>query len=186
MRGRPDDPSRYRVAVLAAVAAAAALSCRTAEIRQHDEAVFGHFATLAEARAYAKKPKRVQFQGVKIENDGCGDYEVEIDGADTQRQRSSFAAEAQKAGFAVTFEQQGEPLKPPAGEVYGVFGSTTTVGTANALAWKLASVNFRYIDVVPSGKRWLVVMPQVPVKSALSIAREAAKAGFHVQFRPAA
>jgi len=29
------------------------------------------------------------------------------------------------------------------------------------------------------------VMPQVPVKSALSVAQELAKAGFHIQFQPA-
>lgn len=171
--------------MLAAVAAAAAISCRTAEVRHHDEAVFGHFATLAGARAYAKKPKRDGFQGIKFENDGCGDYEVEIDGADTQQQRSSFAAEAHKAGYEVTFEQQGEPLQPPAKQVYGVFASKTTLEAANALAWKLAPLGFRYIDVVPSGTRWLVVMPQVPVKSALSIAREVAHAGYRIQFRPA-
>jgi hypothetical protein len=174
-------------AVLVALVAAALISagpaCRTGETRQHDEAVFGHFTTSAAARRFAATPKRAGFQGLKIENDGCGDFELEIDGADTQKDRSSFAAEAAKAGFQVTFEQTGEPLSPPPGQVVGVFAKKATLTAANALAWKLAAQNFRYIDIVPSNGRWLVVMPQVPVKAALGIAREAATAGFHLQFR---
>jgi|SRR5579884_159773 len=163
--------------------ALAAATCRAPEFRAHDEAVFGHFASRGAAIAYARKPKRVKFQGIKIENDGCGDYEVEIDGADTQQQRGSFAAEATKAGFHVTFEQRGEPLQPPTRQVVGVFSSFSTVTAANTLAWKLAAVGFNYVDIVPSGARWLVVLPQVPVKNSLSIAKEVAKAGFHIQFR---
>jgi len=128
-------------------------------------------------------PKSLHYQGIKIEVEGCGDFEVEIDGADTQKQRTSFAAEAAKSGFQITFEQRGEPLQPGPNEVVGVFASKTTLAAANALAWKLAPLGFRYVDVVPSGRRWLVVMPQVPVRSALSIAKEVAKAGYRIQFR---
>ena len=171
--------------MLAAVAAATAIACtRTHEARVHDEAVFGHFATLAGARREVKKARRVRFQGLTIQNEGCGDYKVYIGGADTQQQRSSFAAEARKAGFQITFEQTGEPLKPPHGQVYGVFGKFGTIAAANALSWKLASVGFNYTEIVRIGSRWAVVMPQVPVRSALSIAKEAAKAGFHIRFSP--
>jgi hypothetical protein len=163
--------------------AAAAVVCRAPEVRAHDEAVFGHFATRAAAISFARMPRRAGFQGLKVEDDGCGDFELEIDGADTQQQRSSFSAEAVKAGYQVTFEQRGEPLQPDKNEVVGVLGSKTTVTAANTLAWKLATANFRYIDVVSSGRRWLVVMPQVPVRNALSIAKEVAQAGFHVQYR---
>jgi hypothetical protein len=161
----------------------AALVCRAPEVRQHGEVVFGHFATRAAAVAYARKPARLRYRGIKIEDDGCGDFEVEIDGADTQKQRASFAAEAAKSGFQITFEQRGEPLQPGPNEVVGVFASKTTLAAANALAWKLAPLGLRYIDVVPSGRRWLVVMPQVPVRSALSIAKEVAKAGYRITFR---
>ena len=162
---------------------ALAAGCATPETRTHDEVVFGHFATRAAAVAYARKPKSLQYQGIKIEDEGCGDFEVEIDGADTQKQRTSFAAEAAKSGFQITFEQRGEPLQPGPNEVVGVFASKPTLAAANALAWKLAPLGFRYVDVVPSGRRWLVVMPQVPVRSALSIAKEVAKAGYRIQFR---
>ena len=172
--------------MLAVAAVALSLAgCATPEIRQHNEAVFGHFASAAAAQAYARRPKKLGFQGLKIENEGCGDWELEIDGADTARQRASFSAEATKAGFHISVAQAGDPLNPPPGEVVGVLARKATVTAANALVWQLVSRGWQYLDIVHSGGKWLVVMPQVPVKSALSIARELAKAGFHVQFQPA-
>jgi len=172
------------VLALAAVALTLA-GCQAPEVRQHDEAVFGHFASAAAAKAYARRPKALGFQGLKIENEGCGDWELEIDGADTTAQRASFSAEATKAGFRISFEQTGDPLSPPAGQVVGVLARKATVTAANAFVWKVVAQGWQYVDIVYVGGKWLVVMPQVPVKAALSIARELAKAGFHVQFQPA-
>lgn len=169
---------------LAAVALTLA-SCPAPEVRQHDEAVFGHFASAAAASTYGRRAKRLGFQGLKVENEGCGDWELEIDGADTARQRASFSAEATKAGFHISFEQTGDPLSPPAGQVVGVIARKSTVTAANALVWNLVDRGWQYLDVVYSGGKWFVVMPQVPVKAALSIARELSKAGFHIQFQPA-
>jgi hypothetical protein len=185
-----------RVAVLllvlpAAFAAGAAArpstttaTCQTSEVRVHDEAVFGHFSTRSAANALKARAAAQGFAGIKIENEGCGDYEVEIDGADTQAQRSSFAREALKAGFPVTFEQIAPPLQYKAGEVYGVFGKKRTVADANTLMGKLSRSGFLFVDLARQGNTWLVVLPQVPIKHALSIAHEAASAGFHVQFHP--
>lgn len=164
-------------------AAAPAATCRTAEVQVHDEAVFGHFATLGPANALKKRAAALGFQGIKIENDGCGDHEVEIDGADTSAVRVSFAAEAQKAGFPVTFEQTAPPLKRNPGYTYGVFGTFRSIAAANKLSWRLAAVNFRYIDIAYESGRWLVVMPAVPLKAALSIAAEVHRAGFHIAFQ---
>lgn len=173
-------------AVLAVAALALSLAgCAAPEVRQHDEAVFGHFASAAAARAYARRPRALGFQGLKVENEGCGDWELEIDGADTARQRASFSAEATKAGFRISFEQTGDPLNPPAGQVVGVLARKATVTAANALVRELVGHGWQYLDIVYSSGNWLVVMPQVPVKSALSIARELAGAGFQVQFQPA-
>jgi hypothetical protein len=173
--------------VLAAVVTAAALTCtRTHEARTHDEAVFGHFASLGAANRYARKVRAVQFRNVDVQAEGCGDWKVYVGGADTVQQRSSFAAEARRAGFTVTFEQTGDPLAPPQGEVYGVFAKTTTLAAANALQWRLARLSFRYTELVRIGSRWAVVMPQVPVKNALSIAKEVATTGYHIQFHHAA
>jgi hypothetical protein len=178
------------VATFAAAAAAARASaytppaCATPEVRAHNEAVFGHFSTLAAAKRLKARAVRAVFQGVKIENEGCGDFEVEIDGADNQADRSSFAQEANKAGFPVTFEQTAPPMQYQQGQVVGVFGQFTTVSAANALMLRLSRSGFLFIDLARVGNRWLVVLPQVPVKHALSIAKEAASSGFHIQFRP--
>jgi hypothetical protein len=172
------------VAVAAAVVALGGTpSCRAPEIRQHDEVVFGHFSTRAAALRVAKRARHVGFVGLKIENEGCGDFEVELDGADTEQQRAGVSREAAKAGFQVTFEQTGEPMDPPKGQTVGIFASKPTVDQANALAQKLAVLNFRYTDIVPLGRRWLIVLPQVPIKNALPIAHEVATAGYHIQFR---
>jgi hypothetical protein len=187
---RPLAPVLLGLAVACVVATGTAqgangeASCRTTEVRIHDEAVFGHFATLAAAKRLRARAAKVGFQGIKVENEGCGDFEVEIDGADTQAQRTSFALEAQKAGFQVTFEQTAPPLAFKEKQVVGVFGSKTTLASANALIHHLAASGFRYVDVARTATRWLVVMPQVPIKQALPIAHEAATAGLHVQFRP--
>lgn len=175
------------VLVVSAIAGRTALgappaACAKAEIKQHDEAVFGHFATRGEALALAARARKVGFQGIKIEDEGCGDFEVEIDGADTGATRDSFAREAHKAGFEVTFEQTGPPMQPPSGQVVGVFARLGTVTKANTLAGKLAATGFRYIDIVRVGKTWAVVMPQVPTAHALSIAAEVHRAGYRIAF----
>jgi hypothetical protein len=157
-------------------------ACQTPETRAHNEAVFGHFASPAAAAKTMRRARAVGFQGLKLENEGCGDYELEIDGADSTPGRASFAAEAHKAGFEVTFEQTAPPLEYRAGQVYGVFGSHRSIAAANAMAQKLAASGFRYIDIARSGTRWLVVMPQVPVKHALSIAAEVHRGGFRIAF----
>jgi hypothetical protein len=158
-------------------------SCRTMAPRSHTEAVFGHFATLAAAKRYEASAAAAVFQGLKIENNGCGDFEVSIGGADRTADRSSFSAEARKAGFHITFQQTAPPMAFHQGQVVGVIASTRTVKQANALMWQLSDVGFQYIDLARSATRWLVVMPQVPIKHALSIAHEMATAGFQIQFR---
>ena len=158
-------------------------SCRTDEVQVHDEVVFGHFATLAAAKAQKTHAETFLFKGIKIENDGCGDFEVEIDGADTSAARQSFAAEAAKVGFWITFEQTAPVLQKNPGNTYGILGSFRTITAANALAWRLAKVNFGYIDIAYVNGRWQVVMPAVPIKNALSIAAEVHSAGFHIAFQ---
>jgi len=173
------------LAVAAAPAGASqAKTCRIDVVHHHDQAVFGHFPTLALAKAYEAKAAAWSFKGLKIENDGCGDFELMIDGADKAADRGSFAVEAQRAGFPVTFRQLGPVLGKTPGHTYGVFATLGTLTAANALAWRLATVNFRYIDIAYANGRWLVVMPQVPIKDALSIAQEVHKAGFHIAFQP--
>ncbi|MDX6469720.1 MAG: hypothetical protein QOF75_1523 [Gaiellaceae bacterium] len=162
--------------------AAPPAACQTAEVRQHDEAVFGHTATRAQGVRLAGRAAKLGFRGVKIEDEGCGDFEVEIDGADSGPGRVSFAAEALKAGFEISFEQTGPPLQPPAGQQYGTLGKLPTVTAANGLVSKLSAAGFRYVDVVKVASGWAVVMPQVPVSSVRPLAAEVRKAGFSIAF----
>jgi hypothetical protein len=163
--------------------AASAKSCRIDVVHHHDQAVFGHFPTLAAAKVYKQRAAAFSFKGLKIENDGCGDFEVMIDGADNPADRGPFALEAQKAGFPVTFRQTAPPLTRTRTSTYGVLGTFRTLTAANSLAWRLATANFHYIDIAYVNGRWQVVMPQVPIKNALSIAAEVHGAGFHIAFQ---
>jgi hypothetical protein len=164
--------------------AAPRAGCKAAEALTHNEAVFGHYASKAAAMKVKRAAARKGFQGLKIEDEGCGDYELEIDGIDNTADRPVFAAEAAKAGYQVTFEQTWPPLKFKPGEVFGTFGRFATVTAANTYMQRLAGANYHYIDLAYSGGKWLVVMPQVPVKNALSIAAEAHRAGFRIVFKP--
>jgi hypothetical protein len=159
-------------------------SCRTLAPRSHINAVFGHFATVAGAKAYEAKAAAKVFKGLQVMNNGCGDYEVFIGGADHGSQQSSFYLEARNAGFHVTYQQSAPPMQYEPNHVVGVLGSFRSVAKANALMWTLSDRGFWFLDLARAPNRWLVVMPQVPIKKALSIAKEVATAGFHVQFQP--
>jgi hypothetical protein len=163
--------------------AARTADCRTPFLRTHDRAVFGHFPTLAAAKALAAKAKKLGFEGIVIDNNGCGDFEALINGADKTADRTSFAAEAQKAGFPVTFDELAPPLHRKPGYTYGVLGKFTRITAANTLVGKLATIGFRYIEITYINCKWLVVMPAVPLKAALSIAAEVHKAGYHIAFQ---
>ena len=69
------------------------------------------------------------------------------------------------------------------GQVVGIFAAKRTIAEANALMWRLSAHGFLYIDLARTATRWVVVMPQVPVKHALPIAHEVATVGFHIAFR---
>ena len=68
----------------------------------------------------------------------------------------------------------------------GSFAAKRTLADAKALMQRLAPAGFRYIDIARTPTRWLVVMPQVPVKHALPIASEVSTAGFRIAFRSGA
>ncbi len=68
-------------------------------LRTHDRAVFGHFATAGAANALAKRAKALGFQGIVIENDGCGDYEVLINGADKTADRTLVRGRGAEGGI---------------------------------------------------------------------------------------
>jgi hypothetical protein len=173
-------------AVQTAAHAASEPPCRTLPPRSHINAVFGHFATQAAAKAYDAVAAGRKFQGLQIVNNGCGDYEVFIGGADRPSDQASFYKEARGAGFHVTYQQSAPPMQYEPNSVVGVLGSFRTVAQANALMWKLSDRGFWFLDLARASNRWLVVVPHVPIKKALPLAKEVATAGFHIQFQPGA
>src|SRR6185437_10185860 len=107
-KARPTRPlgcACMLVVLAAAVALGGSPACRIDDHPQHDEVVFGHFSSRTAAAHMLKNARSYGFDGLRIENEGCGDFEVEIDGADTEQQRGSISREAAKVGFQVTFEQ---------------------------------------------------------------------------------
>ena len=168
----------------APAALGASTDCRTPDVRTTDEVVFGHFSSEGAAKAFSKHAHALGFEGIKIENHGCGDFSVAIGGADRTADRVSFAAEAAKAGYSITFQQTAPPLRQTPKTTYGVLGTFSSISKANALSWTLAKLNFRYIEITYLNGKWLVVMPAVPFKAALSIAAEVAKTGHHIAFQP--
>ena len=83
----------------------------------------------------------------------------------------------------MTFEQTASPMEYREGQVVGVVATKRTLAEANAMLGRLSLVGFLFVDLARTPTRWLVVMPQVPVKHALPIAHEVAAAGFHIAFR---
>src|SRR5205085_1342772 len=100
--------------------------CRTSEVRSHVEAVFGHFATRTAAEEIVRRLEENGFKNIEVENDGCGDFEVELDGV-ASPDRTPFALEAKRAGYEVSFEQGELPNAYHAGYVNAVFGTRPTI-----------------------------------------------------------
>jgi hypothetical protein len=160
-----------------------AASCRTHDRGRHAEAVFGHFATRAAAERFLHKIVLARgFKGFTIENDGCGDFEVESDNI-ARSQRTSFAAEAQQGKIEVSWEQVAPPDQHVPGFVVAVFGTRSSIGAANALAWKVAGYGFRYVDIAYGGPgRWRVLEPGIPAGKTAELRAEARRAHLQVTF----
>lgn len=173
------------VAIGLAVAASSgntAGGCRTEDKGNDGEAVFGHYAKLAPAQQLRARLVRLGFKQTVVENDGCGDYEVEQPGLNSPKQRADFVREVVGAKLQVAFESPGaEPSIP--GTFEAVFGSFPTLGQANALMLKAAAKGFRLIDIERDGPGdWEVVVYGVPLDKSEEFAQEAQTAGFKIQY----
>src|SRR5204863_4207472 len=112
----PWPPVRARLATVLVLAAAASLAglaradgaargCRTVEKTGTTEAVFAHFATRAQADAFVNGVAAEKgFKGLVVEDDGCGDFEVENPSI-RQGQRSALVLEAAQSALQISFEQ---------------------------------------------------------------------------------
>jgi hypothetical protein len=176
-----------RVAVATLVAAVASLvvlgsaasgartaSCRTRDTSRDVEAVFGHFPSRVDAEQFRAIAEHRGFKGFTIENDGCGDFELQSD-AITQAQRTAFAREAEISKIQVTWELPAPPDRRRPGKVVAVFGTRSTIAAANTLAWQVAGYGFRYIDIAYAPGAWRVVQPGIPVAQEAAFRAEVAR-----------
>jgi hypothetical protein len=80
------------------------LDCRSHPIEGGLAAVFGHRRTRLAAEELRVRAAARGFAGLRLQQDRCGDWEVDLYGIKTPAQRAEFGQEARKAGFRVVFE----------------------------------------------------------------------------------
>jgi len=80
------------------------LECRTTVPRGGLNAVFGHRRTRSAALTLKASAEAVGFRGLDLQQDECGDWEVDLRGLKTGSQRRAFRSEAARVGFQVVFE----------------------------------------------------------------------------------
>jgi hypothetical protein len=88
----------------ASVGFAVRIECRSHPVEGGLAAVFGHRRTKRAALRLQARAERAGFKGLRVQQDRCHDWEVDVYGLKTPAQRREFAAEARGAGFHVVFE----------------------------------------------------------------------------------
>jgi hypothetical protein len=80
------------------------IECRSHPVEGGLAAVFGHRRTRRAAEKLQARAGAVGFRSLRVQQDSCGDWEVDLYGLKTPAQRHELAAEARRAGLHVTFE----------------------------------------------------------------------------------
>ena len=80
------------------------LECRTVAPSGGLNAVFGHRRTRSAAQKLKASAQAVGFRGLDVQQDSCGDWEVDLRGLKTESQRRDFRSEAARVGFQIRFE----------------------------------------------------------------------------------
>lgn len=80
------------------------LECRSQPAAGGLAAVFGHRRSRRAAVVLMRAANAKGFQNLQVLQDRCGDWEVDLYGVDTARQRAALRREAASAGYHVTFE----------------------------------------------------------------------------------
>jgi hypothetical protein len=80
------------------------VACRTYAARGGVNAVFGHRRSRRAAERLADRARAVGFNGLDVQQDRCGDWEVDLRGLATAAQQLEFQREARQAGFSIRFE----------------------------------------------------------------------------------
>ena len=80
------------------------LECRSQPVRGGLAAVFGHRRSHRAAVVLMRAATAKGFQNLQVLQDRCGDWEVDLYGAETGKQRAALRREAAVAGYHLTFE----------------------------------------------------------------------------------
>jgi hypothetical protein len=80
------------------------IECRSHPVEGGLAAVFGHRSTKRAALRLKDNAERLGFQGLRLQQDRCRDWEVDLYGLKTPAQRHEFSAEAARAGFHIVYE----------------------------------------------------------------------------------
>jgi hypothetical protein len=81
------------------------IECRSHPSMGGLAAVFGHRRTKRAALRLQARAERLGFPGLQVQQDSCGDWEVDLYGLKTAAQRREFKAEAASVGFHIVFER---------------------------------------------------------------------------------
>jgi hypothetical protein len=80
------------------------IECRSHPVEGGVAAVFGHRRTKRAALRLRAEAEGLGFQGLRVQQDRCRDWEVDLYGLTTAAQRHEFAAEAARVGFHIVYE----------------------------------------------------------------------------------
>ena len=80
------------------------LECRSSPVRGGLAAVFGHRRTRRAAVVLMRQATANGFQNLEVQQDRCDDWEVDLYGLKTKRERVELRREASAAGYHVAFE----------------------------------------------------------------------------------
>jgi len=80
------------------------IECRSHPSEGGLAAVFGHRRTQEAALQLQAKAERLGFLGLKVQQDRCKDWEVDLYGLQTAAQRREFRHEARTVGFHIVYE----------------------------------------------------------------------------------
>jgi hypothetical protein len=80
------------------------IECRSHAVEGGLVAVFGHRPTRRQALALRAEAEAKGFRGLRVVQDRCSDWEVDLYGLKTPAQRHELAQEARQAGLRVAYE----------------------------------------------------------------------------------
>jgi hypothetical protein len=80
------------------------IDCRSHPVEGGLAAVFGHRPTRRAALHLQAEAEQVGFRDLRVQQDSCDDWEVDLYGMKTRAERQEVAAEARRAGFRIVFE----------------------------------------------------------------------------------